>query len=75
MEESTLLEIDGLGNVLLGLPLVFYPTGVARLLGIPFAEHAFHPMILSTLLLGIGISAPTLQRLSRGALFRIEQFL
>ena len=32
MKASTLLEIDGLGNVLLGLPLIIYPTGVARLL-------------------------------------------
>ena len=56
MKESTLLEIDGIGNVLLGLPLIVYPTGVAQLLGIPFAEHAFYPVILGALLLGIGIA-------------------
>ncbi len=56
MKESTLLEIDGIGNVLLGLPLIVYPTGVAQLLGIPFADQGFYPVILGALLLGIGIA-------------------
>jgi hypothetical protein len=56
MKESTLLEIDGIGNVLLGLPLIVYPTGVAHLLGIPFADQGFYPVILGALLLGIGIA-------------------
>ena len=56
MKASILLEIDGLGNVLLGLPLIVYPTGVARLLGLSFAEHAFYPVILGALLVGIGVA-------------------
>ena len=56
MKESTMLEIDGVGNVLLGLPLVVYPVGVAKLLGIPFADQAFYPVILGALLVGIGIA-------------------
>jgi hypothetical protein len=56
MKESTLLEIDGFGNVILGLPLIFYPTGVAQLLGIPYAENAFYPIILGAIFVGIGIA-------------------
>lgn len=56
MKEPTLLEIDGIGNVLLGLPLLLYPTGVAQLLGIPFAEEAFYPVILGAVFIGIGIA-------------------
>ena len=56
MRESTLLELDGYGNVLLGLPLVFYPTGVAQLFGIPFADNAFYPIILGAVFIGIGIA-------------------
>ncbi len=56
MKESTLLELDGIGNVLLGLPLVVYPTGVAQLLGIPFADAAFYPIILGAVFIGIGLA-------------------
>jgi hypothetical protein len=56
MKESILLLLDGIGNVLLGVPLIVYPTGVARLLGIPFAGHAFYPIILGAVFIGIGIA-------------------
>ena len=50
------MEIDGAGNIALGLPLIIYPDGVARLLGVSFAEDAFYPVILGSILFGIGIA-------------------
>jgi len=56
MRESTLLELDGFGNILLGLPLVFYPKGVTRLLVISSGEATFYPIILGAVFIGIGIA-------------------
>ena len=56
MKESRLLEIDGVGNIALGLPLIVYPEGVASLLGLPFADGAFYPVVLGSLLIGIGFA-------------------
>ena len=56
MKEQFLLLLDGIGNVLLGLPLVFFPHGVARLLDIPVTEGAFYPTILGSVFIGIGIA-------------------
>lgn len=54
MSESRLLELDGIGNVVLGMPLVLYPKVVAELLGIPYGDQGFYPTILGALLIGIG---------------------
>ncbi len=56
MKESTLLELDGLGNILLGLPLIIFPIRVTNLLGIPSPESTFYPIILSAVFVGIGIA-------------------
>lgn len=65
MKESRLLEIDGFGNIALGLPLIIYPDGVARLLGVSFADGAFYPVVLGSLLIGIGI-ALLVERFAQG---------
>jgi len=56
MKESTLLELDGIGNILLGLPLIIFPIGVTSLLGIPSPESSFYPIILGAVFVGIGIA-------------------
>ena len=38
-----LLELDGFGNILLGLVIALFPAPVARVLGLPGVEHAFYP--------------------------------
>lgn len=56
MRESVLLEIDGYGNVLLGLPLVLFPGGVSRFLGIAAESSTVYPLVAGALLIGIGIA-------------------
>ena len=55
MKESTLLEIDGFGNILLGLSLVLAPEAVSRLLGIT-PHQSFYAVVVGGLLIGIGIA-------------------
>ena len=52
----TLLELDGFGNILLGLVLAFFPAPVARVLGLPGIEHAFYPSLFGAVLVGIGVA-------------------
>ena len=56
MTEAKLLELDGVGNILLGLPLLLFPSGVAAWLGLPFGDSAFYPVILGSVFLGIGFA-------------------
>jgi hypothetical protein len=51
-----LLLADAAINLVLGLPLLFYPQGTARLLGIPVPEVAFYASILGAVLTGIGLA-------------------
>ncbi len=62
---QTLLELDGFGNILLGVLLAFFPAPVARFLGLPCVEHAFYPSLFGAVLVGIG-GALLLQRFGRG---------
>ena len=56
MKESTLLEIDGIGNIILGLPLFFFPVEVTTLLGMSSNGSSFYPIILGAIFIGIGIA-------------------
>ncbi len=52
----TLLELDGFGNILLGLVLAMFPAPVARILGLPDVEQAFYPSLFGAVLIGIGVA-------------------
>jgi hypothetical protein len=56
MKRSSLLTLDAVINLLLGVLLILFPRGVVAFLGIPGAESAFYPGILGGVLLGIGIA-------------------
>ena len=52
----TLLIIDGLVNLLLGVLLLLFPLGLASVLGVPLPGSHFYPSILGAVLFGIGIA-------------------
>jgi len=54
--DRTLLIIDALVNLLLGVLLLLFPWGVAALLGLPAPGSHFYPSILGAVLVGIGIA-------------------
>ena len=56
MRRVTLLTIDGIINLLLGVLLIAFSDGWVRLLGVPPAAHGFYPSILGGVLFGIGIA-------------------
>jgi hypothetical protein len=56
MTDSRLLELDGIGNVLLGLPLLLFPGAVSRFIGLPSTPITFYPIILGAIFIGIGIA-------------------
>ena len=56
MTNSTLLELDGAGNVLLGLPLLLFPELVSEFLGLPAAGATFYSAILGSVFVGIGLA-------------------
>ena len=53
---QTLLTIDGIANVVLGIILLLYPFGLDKLLGLPQSKINFYPTILGGVILGIGIT-------------------
>jgi len=53
---STLLLIDGIINLLLGIPLMAAPNMVAGMLGLPQPASWFYPGILGAVLTGIGFA-------------------
>ena len=55
-KHQTLLTIDGIANVILGLILLLYPFGIDKLLGLPQSETNFYPTILGGVIFGIGIA-------------------
>ena len=55
MHKSILLA-DALVNLLVGCILVLYPTGLGGVIGIPFVNNPFYPVILGAVLIGIGIA-------------------
>ena len=63
---KVLLFLDGVGNVLLGLPLLVAPTAVATWLGLP-GGGSFYASLFGAVLIGIGIALLLEQRDSTGA--------
>jgi hypothetical protein len=56
VKESSLLTIDAIVNLLLGIALVFFPVDLVRLLDLPMFESSFYPSILGAVLFGIGLA-------------------
>ena len=56
MNSKTLLLIDGIINLALGVGLLLFPAVLVDALGIPQAESRFYPNILGAVLFGIGIA-------------------
>ena len=52
----TLLLVDGIVNLVLGILLVLFPAWLVSALGIPAAESTFYPSLLGAVLTGIGIA-------------------
>ncbi len=55
-KHKTLLLIDGVINLILGILLLLFPVGVVKLLGLPYTNTNFYPGILGAVLFGIGIA-------------------
>ena len=53
---STLLIIDGVINITLGVVLLIFPSGLVEFLGVPAAANSFYPSVLGGVLFGIGIA-------------------
>ena len=55
-KHKTLLLIDGVINLVLGILLLLFPAGIVKLLGLPYTNTNFYPGILGAVLFGIGIA-------------------
>ena len=53
---KTLLIIDGLINLILGIVLLLFPASLVAYLGVPDAQTSFYPSILGGILIGIAIA-------------------
>jgi hypothetical protein len=51
-----LLAIDGVVNLVLGLFLLLFPTGIQRYFGLPPTDTYFYASILGAVIFGIGIA-------------------
>ncbi len=56
MKRSTLLTIDALINLALGILLILFPFDITRVLGVSVPENAFYTSILGAVLVGIGLA-------------------
>jgi len=56
MNRSTLLKTDAAINLILGILLMAFPTGLVKALGIPMADPSFYATILGGVLFGIGLA-------------------
>jgi hypothetical protein len=65
--QRTLLTLDGIVNMVLGLALILAPAGVARVLCLPSAGSYFYAVVLGAVLIGIGV-ALFISRTSPGGL-------
>jgi len=54
--DKSLLLIDAVVNLLLGILLLLFPTGIATLLGMPPTNTNFYAGILGAVLFGIGLA-------------------
>jgi hypothetical protein len=55
-KHKTLLVIDAIINLVLGVLLLFFPLGVVELFGLPFTNTNFYPSILGAVLFGVGVA-------------------
>lgn len=55
-KHKTLLLIDGVINLALGVLLLLFPAGIVAWLGLPYTNTNFYPSILGAVLFGIGIA-------------------
>lgn len=53
---KSLLALDSIVNLALGVLLMAFPATLVELLGIPAATSSFYPSILGAVLFGIGIA-------------------
>jgi hypothetical protein len=56
MNHSTLLKADAAINLILGILLMAFPSGVVKALGVPMSAPPFYATILGGVLLGIGMA-------------------
>ena len=56
IKQKTLLIIDGIINLVLGILLLLFPVGIAELLGVPESRINFYPTILGAVIFGIGVA-------------------
>jgi hypothetical protein len=56
MKKRTLLMIDAIINLVLGLLLLVFPAVLVSFLGIPSSANRFYPSILGAVLVGIGVA-------------------
>lgn len=54
--KCTLPLLDGVGNIVLGVLLVFFPASIVQFLGIPVVEPPFYASLLGAVLVGIGVA-------------------
>jgi len=55
-KHKTLLLIDGIANLGLGILLLLFPLGIADILGVPVPESSFYATILGGVIFGIGVA-------------------
>jgi hypothetical protein len=53
---KTLLLIDSIVNIILGVLLLLFPIGVVDFLGLPSTNTNFYPSLLGAVILGIGFA-------------------
>jgi hypothetical protein len=51
-----LLIIDGIINLILGLLLLLFPLGIAKIMGVPEAAVNFYPSLLGAIIFAIGLA-------------------
>ena len=53
---STLILVDAIINVIIGVILLLFPLGIPGWLGLPHSANPFYPLILGAVILGIGLA-------------------
>ena len=55
-DKNLLLIVDGIINLALGIPMLFFPSQMIQAFDLPKADNNFYINILGTVLFGIGIA-------------------
>lgn len=53
---ASLLLIDGIINLVFGVLLVVFPSGLVETFGLPATEQRFYPTVLGAVLFGMGLA-------------------